>query len=321
MHGILEEGEIAADEQPQTRDAPAVRSSTSGLQAGLAVRQETSQSIAIPGRPSSSLMTQADLESRPASAGDVSHSSARLSRRSGSGLSQGSPDGRPVSAQESPVSSSTSPAGDGKKGMLQASTDFRPASVEDRCYSSTSPARLAGTGLLQASLNGLPASGEYRSYAISINGSQNSDAAREALASHRISASPDRHGMSKHPVHSSFSPSEPGEAGDRQGLLTSLKSHRVDSFRHREAAAGLSRRLQRALQACEKARRQVIRSVCHWRMEPFQLSTSNRCILMGSQKEHMRRIIGAPYASVAVSLSANGQVKLCCTGFIGTTVE
>ena len=60
--------------------------------------------------------------------------------------------------------------------------------------------------------------------------------------------------MGVHPMHSSFTQLEQSEMGDRQGLLTSLKSHRVESFRHRENAAGLSRRLQ---QACEGARRQV----------------------------------------------------------------
>ena len=300
--GILEAGALPADKQPQNNNPPAARSSTPGLQADLASRGERCHSIAIPGRPSSSWMAQADSAFRPASAGDASHSSARLSRRSSSGLMQGSPDVRPVSAQERPVSSSTSPAGAGSKGVLRASTDFRPASAGDRLYSSGSPARLAGTGLLQASLHCFPASFEDRSYAISINGSPQSDADREARALHMVSAGQDRHGRSKHPMHSSSSLPEACEADDRQELLTSLKSHRVASFRHREAASGLSRRLQRALQTCERARRHALRPACNWRMELCLLSTCNLWSLTGSQNQTMCNIWGAQYQSCMLVL-------------------
>ncbi len=262
MQEILEDGTFPADEQPQNLAAPVTCHSTSGLQPGFALGQERSPSIDIPSRSGSSPAPGAGSDFRPASAGDVSHSSQRLSRRSSSGLLQGSPDVRPASAEDRFYSSSTSSAGDGSKKYLQPSTDFRPASAGDRHYGSVSPARHGGLGFSQAGLDNGPAVGEDRFHAININGSPPSDT-DQPLVSRSNPARTDGHAMGSHPMHSSFTQLEQDEMGDRQGLLTSLKSHRVESFRHRENAAGLSRRLQQALQACEGARRRVIYSLLY----------------------------------------------------------
>ena len=270
---------MPAEEQPQIVTGSVACHSTSGLQSGSFLRQERSQSIDIPSRPGSSLAAATD--SRPASAGVVCHNSQRLSRRSSSGLLQGSPDVRPAPAEDRCYSSSTSPAGDGSKRLLQASTDFRPASAGDSFYSSAVPARHAGSGLLQASLNHSPASGEDRFHAISINSSPPRDADQDAMLSGRHPTSTDEYGMGNHPMHSSSIHLDQSEMGDRQGLLTSLKSHRAESFRHREAAAGLSRKFQQALQACEGARRQVIHSALLPGHESIA-SLHSRCCLLSS---------------------------------------
>ena len=262
MQNLLEASAFPASEQPHSIAAQAERSRSSSLQAGSARRQERSESIAIPGRPrtSASNMARAGSDFRPASAGDVSRTSARLSRRSSSGLLQGSPNAR-LAAAEDRLSSSMSPAGGA--GLLQASPGFRPASAGETLYSSVSPAREGGSGLLRASLDSPQAWGRDIPYIIGINGSPSSDADQDTLVSRRNPSSADRRGASKNPVHSSSSQLHPNEEGDSQLLLTSLKSHRVSSFKHQEDAAGLSRRLQRALQACERARRQVMSARSH----------------------------------------------------------
>ena len=291
MQGILETNTFPANEQRHNITAPVECSRSSRLQAVPAFKQEMSQSIAIPGRPgtgtSTSTVAEGNPDFRPSSAGDVSHSCAHLSRRSSSGLLQGSSNVRPASAVDRLYSSSTSSAGG--EGLLQASTGFRPASAGGTCSSSASPSRQGGSGLLQARLNVTEALGKDIPYTISVNGSPPSDADQETLISRRNPSSVDRHSMSKNPAHYSSTLMEPNEEGDGQRLLTSLKSHRASSFRHREDAAGLSRKLQRALQACERARRQVMFAHMPAQLQdPTRLQRSH-CLVSAVTTMHRKR--------------------------------
>ena len=311
MQEITEEGTCPAEEQPQIVTAPVARHSTLGLQPGSTLRQELSPSIDIPSRSGSSSVAGTGSDFRPASAGDASYSVQRLSRRSSSGRLQGSPDVRPASAEDRFYSSSTSSAGDDSKRYLQPSTDFRPASAGDRYYGSVSPARNGGTGLLQASVKNSPAAGEERFHAISINGSPPRDAHQEALVFDGNPTSTNGHGMGS----SSFTQLEQNEMDDRQGLLTSLKSHRAESFRHRENAAGLSRRLQQALQTCEGARRQVMSSATS--LGHVLCSTRPRSFLAW----RVRATTGAAAReSVAVSCQSVVQTKSWYAGSTGRMV-
>ena len=256
MQEIAEESIHPADEQPQDITAPLQNRSASGLQANSNTKHKRSHSIAIPGRRRSGTAAQADSDFRPASTGNLSHSSARLSRRGSSGLLQGSPEVKPASA-ENRLYSRASPTGDGSKGLPPSSTELRPALAEGGSYSSASSGRHGSTRLLQADLATAPASGQDSFHVISISSSPPTEADQETLVSRRIPTCSDGRGMSALPVNSSLTQLEAGEEGDSQRLLTSLKSHRASSFKQREVA-GLARRLQQALQACERARRHVI---------------------------------------------------------------
>lgn len=244
-----------------------------------------SQAIAIPGRRnSSSTVLQADPDDSPLSAQERSQKSDLPVRQGSGGTLRIKSNFRPSSAQEkshciaiparhdsNSSESDFRPASTGdvhytsavtakgnSSGQLHESPKLRPASAEDRYNSyGTSTSHGRTRGVLQDSLKLKPQSADGRSYTVSIRRCLPDDADQGAPLMCRSSATSDRQSISQHLTRSSYSQLEPNEEeqSDEQELLI---SHKASPFKQPDHSHGLSGSLQRGLQSCKRARRQVM---------------------------------------------------------------
>ena len=244
-----------------------------------------SQAIAIPGRrSSSSTVLQADPDGRPLSAQERYQKSDLPVRQGSGGTLRIESDFRPSSAKEKSHSiaipaqgnsnsfeSEFRPASTGdvnytsavatkgdNSGQLHPSPELSPASAEDK-YNSYGMSRSHSRtrGLLQDSLKFRPLSGDDRSHTVSIHRCLPDDAHQGTPLMCRNPAISDRQSISQHLTRSSYSEldSQDEEQSDRQELLMSQKASPLKQPDHTQ---GLPGSLQRGLQSCERARRQVM---------------------------------------------------------------